>query len=117
MKTLLIYNEHNSKEVLEVNNLSINNIVVEKVKLSDCSDDLKCLVSITPCIITTQDNLQGNSILNESINFSDVVNAKLMSRLQEEESEFRNVDNQRLSEFVAEERKKAVEEYILQQGL
>jgi len=116
MKTLVIYNEHCTNELSCTDKLIENGIQFSVIKLSDCQQELKDLVTDTPCIITTTINLQGQKIFNID-NGSVYAVSKLLEIAQSEDVDVYKQSETRIDEYINAEVARKIEEYKTLLGL
>lgn len=113
MKALYIYSKHVKKDrellkrVEEEMGANVNFIEIDELTI-----DLKHLVNTTPALIIAPDRLQGELLLNESVDAEILAISELLKEIEADEKKLYNQETLRLDSFINME-KVASEENLL----
>jgi len=115
MRAIFIYSKHDARQrnLIERVESELQG-VIEVVELDECPTLLRRLVRETPCLIKSEEHLQGVSLLDEAVDGKLLLTAEMYESMDRSEKALHNVDNARLDTFVVGENNNAIDTYTME---
>jgi hypothetical protein len=115
MKAIYIYNPHNISEVDlldRVNAELAGNI--ESLSIDSAPNILKRLVRETPALISADEHLQGQQLLDEGVDGKLLITAIMHQRIEADELAIHQAETHRLDNLIEAEKTQAIDDYTLE---
>lgn len=115
MRAIYIYSKHDYKQVQMIERVQSElSGIIEVIEIDECPSILRRLVRETPCLIQSEEHLQGVELLKDGVDGKLLLTAEMYERMDRTERALHNVDNSRLDTFVVGENNTAMDGLVME---